>query len=72
MMTEMSDNLAKMSDELKKVADAAKPLYDSLDESQKAHFGPLLQMIREGEMRPHPGMGPMGGPMHGGPGPKPL
>jgi hypothetical protein len=47
MMTEMSDHLAKASEELKKVADAAKPLYDSLDDGQKRHFGPLVHMLRE-------------------------
>jgi hypothetical protein len=48
MMTEMSDHLAKASEELKKVADAAAPLYDSFDDIQKGHFGPLLRMLREG------------------------
>ena len=48
MMTQMSDRLAKASEEVKKVADAAKPLYDSLDDGQKAHFGPLVHMLREG------------------------
>jgi Spy/CpxP family protein refolding chaperone len=48
MMTEMSDRLGKASEALKKVADTAKPLYDSLDEGQKSHFGPLLRMLREG------------------------
>jgi len=47
MMTEMSDHLARASEELKKVADAAKPLYDSLDDGQKRHFGPLVHMLRE-------------------------
>ena len=46
MMNEMSDHLAKASEQLKKVADAAKPLYDSLDEGQKRHFGPLVRMLR--------------------------
>ena len=67
MMSEMSDHLAKASQEIKKVADAAKPLYDSLDDGQKAHFGPLLHMLREGG--PHPGGW---GPMMGGHGPHPL
>ena len=62
MMNLMSDDLAKASSELKKVADAAKPLFDSLDDSQKRHFGPLVHMLREG------GPGPEG-PGHG---PKPL
>ena len=43
VMNEISDRLAKASSELKLVADAAKPLYDSLDETQKRHFGPLLR-----------------------------
>jgi hypothetical protein len=46
-MTHMSDRLAKASEEVKKVADAAKPLYDSLDDGQKRHFGPLVRMLRE-------------------------
>ncbi len=54
-MTEMSEHLAKASAEIKSVADAAKPLFDSLDESQKHHFGPLLMGLREfrpqGEMQ---------------------
>ena len=45
-MNEMSEHLAKASEELKKVADAAKPLFDSLDETQKRHFGPLLMSLR--------------------------
>ncbi len=61
MMTQMSERLAKTSEVLKKVADAAKPLYDSLDDGQKGHFGPLLRMLREG------------GGHHGGErGPRPL
>jgi hypothetical protein len=55
-MNEMSDHLAKASEQLKKVADAAKPLYDSLDDSQKTHFGPLLHTLREGG-RHHEGWG---------------
>jgi len=47
MMSEMSEHLAKASVELKKIADAAKPLYDSLDDGQKRHFGPLVHMLRE-------------------------
>ena len=53
-MTQMSDRLAKASEEVKKIADAAKPLYDSLDDGQKAHFGPLVRMLHEN------------GPRHGG------
>jgi hypothetical protein len=45
-LNEMSDHLAKASSELKLVADAAKPLFDSLDETQKGHFGPLLMTLR--------------------------
>ena len=48
MMNRLSDRLAKASDELKKVADAAQPLYASLDDTQKRHFGPLLMMMRQG------------------------
>ena len=48
MMSEMSDHLAKAAVELKKIADAGKPLYDSLDDAQKRHFGPLVQMLHEG------------------------
>ena len=68
VMTEMSDRLGKASQEIKQVADAAKPLYDSLDEMQKRHFGPLVAMLRE--HGPH-GWGPHGehGPDHG---PNPL
>lgn len=42
-MAMMSEHLQKMSTELKMVADAGKPLYDSLDDAQKRHFGPLLR-----------------------------
>jgi len=41
-MEMMSDHMAKMSSELKIVADAGKPLYDSLNDTQKRSFGPLL------------------------------
>ena len=58
-MTEISDHLAKASEEIKKIADSAKPLYDSLDDGQKRHFGPLVMMLRGG----HEG-GPGG--WHGG------
>jgi Spy/CpxP family protein refolding chaperone len=50
----LSDRLAKASTELKAIADAAKPLYDSLDETQKRHFGVLLLTLRE--QAPHGGM----------------
>ena len=55
-MQRMSDHLAKASAELKAIADAAKPLYDSLDESQKHRFGPLMHGLA-----PHHMGGPMGG-----------
>ena len=45
-LNEISDHLAKASAEFKKIADAAKPLFDSLDETQKRHFGPLLRSLR--------------------------
>jgi hypothetical protein len=47
-LTELSDRLAKASEQVKKVAEAAKPLYDSLDDGQKGHFGPLLRTLHEG------------------------
>jgi hypothetical protein len=50
-MTEMSEHLAKASAVIKSIADAAKPLFDSLDETQKRHFGPLLMSLRESPMR---------------------
>ncbi len=63
MMTEMSEHLAKASEQLKKVADAAKPLYDSLDDGQKRHFGPLVHMLRaEGGHRGWRGEGGEHGP----------
>jgi hypothetical protein len=46
-MTTMSERLQKMSAELKTVADASKPLYDSLTEAQKRHFGPLIHEFVE-------------------------
>jgi hypothetical protein len=67
VMTQMSERLAKASDEIKKVADAATPLYNSLDDTQKPHFGPLLRMLRSGEGHPGGGRGE-----HGPMGPKPL
>jgi hypothetical protein len=64
-MTEMSEHLAKASAAMKSIADAAKPLFDSLDETQKHHFGPLLMSLREGPM--HGGWERReGGEMHGG------
>ena len=52
-MNMMADRLAKASADLKAISAAAKPLYDSLDETQKSHFGPLLMTMRE--HRPHEG-----------------
>jgi hypothetical protein len=64
-MTDMSEHLAKASTLMKSIADAAKPLFDSLDETQKHHFGPLLMSLREGSM--HSGWERReGGEMHGG------
>ena len=45
-MNMMADRLAKASADRKAISAAAKPLYDSLDETQKSHFGPLLMTIR--------------------------
>jgi Spy/CpxP family protein refolding chaperone len=50
----LSDRLGKASSELKAIADAAKPLFDSLDETQKRHFGVLLMTLRQ--QAPHGGM----------------
>jgi LTXXQ motif family protein len=54
-MTMMSERLQRISGELKTVADASKPLYDSLSEAQKRHFGPLIHAFverhGEGHMR---------------------
>jgi hypothetical protein len=52
-MDMMADRLAKASGGLKAISAAAKPLYDSLDDTQKSHFGPLLMTIRG--HRPHEG-----------------
>jgi Spy/CpxP family protein refolding chaperone len=70
-MNTMADHLAKASTEIKAIADAAKPLYDSLDDGQRRHFGPLMATLIE--HGPHRGMtmgpgGMMMGP-HGGDGP---
>ena len=46
-MTMMSERLQKISGELKTVADASKPLYDSLSEAQKRHFGALIHAFVE-------------------------
>ena len=42
-MRMMSDRLSKRSTDLKSLADAALPLYASLDDAQKADFGPLFR-----------------------------
>ncbi|HEY1943437.1 MAG TPA: Spy/CpxP family protein refolding chaperone [Roseiarcus sp.] len=45
----LSERLGRGSAGLKTIADAAKPLYDSLDDTQKRHFGPLLMSLRPHE-----------------------
>ena len=70
-MTTMADRLAKASTEIKAIAAAAKPLYDSLDDGQRRHFGPLMATLMEhgphrGMMGGHDGM--MMGPHGMGPG----
>jgi hypothetical protein len=62
-MDAMADRLAKASTEIKAIAGAAKPLYDSLDDGQRRHFGPLMATLIE--HGPHRGMmmGPHGGMM---------
>ena len=64
-MNAMADHLAKASTEIKAIAATAKPLYDSLDDGQRRHFGPLMATLIE--HGPHHGamMGP-GGMMEGG------
>ena len=66
-MNTMADHLAKASTEIKAIANVAKPLYDSLDDGQKRHFGPLMATLLE--HGPHRGgmMGPGGlmGPRDG-------
>ena len=70
-MNAMADRLAKASTEIKAIAAAAKPLYDSLDESQQRHFGPLMATLIErgrhgGPMMERAGMlGPRGDGPHG-------
>ena len=54
-MNMMSDHLAKASTEIKAIANAAKPLYDSLDDGQRRHFGPLMATLIE-RGRPHGAM----------------
>jgi hypothetical protein len=53
-MNAMADRLAKTSTEIKAIANAAKPLYDSLDDGQRRHFGPLMATLIE--HGPHRGM----------------
>jgi len=62
-----ADNMSKAAAGLKQVADAGAPLYQSLDEAQKARFTILARMLR-----PHPmhggwrdGRGPAGFGRHG-------
>ena len=69
-MNAMADRLAKASTEIKAIAAAAKPLYDSLDDGQRRHFGPLMATLIE--HGPHRGamIGPGGmmmGPHGNGP-----
>ena len=52
-MNAMADRMAKVSANIKAIAGAAKPLFDSLDETQKHHFGPLLMTLIE--RGPHEG-----------------
>ncbi len=42
----MADHLDHNAAELRKVAEAGKPLYDSLDDTQKRNFGPLMQELK--------------------------
>jgi len=68
-MNAMADHFAKASTEIKAIAAAAKPLYDSLDDGQRRHFGPLMATLMEhgphhGGMMGPGGMGP-GGMMMG-------
>ena len=70
-MNTMADHLAKASTEIKAIAAAAKPLYDSLDDGQRRHFGPLMATLIEHGSH-HGGMMGPGGMMmgsHGGEGP---
>lgn len=63
-MNTMADRLAKASTDIKAIANAAKPLYDSLDDLQKRHFGPLMATLIERGGRHGAMMGP-GGMMMG-------
>lgn len=42
----MADHIEKSAVELRKVVDAGKPLYDSLNDAQKAEFGPLMREFK--------------------------
>jgi hypothetical protein len=42
----MADHLDHNASELRAVASAGKPLYDSLDDTQKRKFGPLMQEFK--------------------------
>ena len=76
-MNAMADHLAKASTEIKAIAATAKPLYDSLDDGQRRHFGPLMATLIEhgphrGMMMGHGGMmmGPHDGEAPHGMGPR--
>jgi Spy/CpxP family protein refolding chaperone len=65
-MTATADRLAKASATIKTIAAAAKPLYDSLDDGQRHHFGPLVASLIEpgrdrGPMMSHAGLWPEDG-----------
>ena len=65
-MNTMADHLAKVSTEIKAIAATAKPLYDSLDDGQRRHFGPLMAALIEHGPRQGAMMGPGGMMEHGG------
>jgi hypothetical protein len=45
-MSMMADHIEKTAAELRKVAEAGKPLYDSLTDTQKKEFGPLMREFK--------------------------
>jgi len=45
-MSMMADHLDKNATELRAVADAGRPLYDSLSDTQKHDFGPLMREFK--------------------------
>jgi zinc resistance-associated protein len=47
----MADHLDRSAAELRDVAEAPKPLYDTLNESQKRAFGPLMREFRPANRR---------------------